>query len=297
MLTGLQGRIEKIVPRCPRRTTHKAEEHYRDQPMNTETSITPEEVHLWLAFPDEIRDPDLLAAYRDLMPAGERTRQQRFHFERHGHQYLIARALVRTTLSRYTGVAPEQWRFCINRYGRPEIESPAGLAPLRFNLSHTAGLVALAVVLKSDIGVDVEDTHRKRIGIELADRYFSETEARALHALPPSLQRARFFEYWTLKEAYIKAKGMGLSIPLEQFSFHMEDERPLRISFDPSLHDRPDVWHFWLMQPTEHHKAALALRQLREPPRISFRKVAPLAEEHPIEVVLLHTSRESRSSL
>lgn len=252
------------------------------------TSIMNEDVHLWFAFPEEIDDPALLTAYFEMMTPEERARQRRFHFERHRHQYLVARALVRTTLSRYTGTAPENWRFSVNRYGRPEIESPSGLAPLRFNLSHTGGLAALAVVLESDIGVDVEDTSRERSCVELAKRYFSKDEADALLELPPPLQCSRFFEYWTLKEAYIKARGMGLSIPLEQFSFHLEENRPLRISFDSSLHDRPDGWQFWLMQITNRYKASLALRRKScEPARISFRKVIPLVEERPFDITIL----------
>jgi len=257
-----------------------------------ETGITNEDIHLWLAFPEEIDDPELLAAYSGLMTPEERARGQRFHFERHRQQFLVARALVRTTLSRYTGTAPEQWRFSVNHYGRPEIESPTGLAQLRFNLSHTGGIAVLAVVLESDIGVDVEDTSRARPSVELANRYFSKSEAAALRELPPALQPGRFLEYWTLKEAYIKARGMGLSIPLEQFSFHLEDNGPLHVSFDASIHDRPDDWQFWLMQITERYKASLALRRnSRDPARLSFRKVVPLVSEQPLEVAVLRAPR------
>lgn len=259
--------------------------------------MMPEDIHLWMAFPEKICDPLLLTAYRELMTAEERKRQQRFSLERHRHQFLIARALVRTMLSRYSGVPPEQWRFSLNRYGRPEIASPGGLAPLRFNLSHTGGIVVCAVALERDIGVDVEDAHRSRIAMELAERYFSREEARDLNALPSSLRRDRFFEYWTLKEAYIKARGMGLSIPLERFSFHMRKGLPLRVSFDPSLHDRPDAWYFRLMQLTARHKAAIALRQrAEEPVRLCFREVIPLAEDHAVDIEVLHASHEIRES-
>jgi 4'-phosphopantetheinyl transferase len=263
--------------------------------VNVETSMEPDDVHIWMAFPDSIPDPALLAAYRELMTADERERQQRFRLERHRHQFLVARALVRTMLSRLGGAAPDRWRFSTNRHGRPEIVSPGGLPPLRFNLSHTEGIVVCAVAFERDIGVDVEDAHRKRIAMELADRYFSREEACGLHALPSSRQRDRFLEYWTLKEAYIKAKGMGLAIPLERFSFHMEEGLPLRVSFDASLHDQPDAWYFCLMQLTARHKGALALRQRAgEPVGLHFREVIPLAEDHAVDIEVLHTSREIR---
>lgn len=255
------------------------------------TSIANEDVHLWLAFPDEIHDPDLMSAYFEMMSPEERTRQQRFRFERHRHQYLVARALVRTTLSRYTGTAPQELRFSLNRYGRPEIDSSSGLLPLRFNLSHTDGLAALVVALADSIGVDVEDTSRERPGIELAHRFFSRSEADSLDALPPSGQQNRFYEYWTLKEAYVKAMGMGLSFPLEQFSFNLEENSPLRLSFGPSLPYQPEDWQFWLLRLSGHHTGALALnRKSLEPARIIFRKAVPMAWEQPLDITILRSS-------
>ena len=94
--------------------------------MNTMESICPGDVHVWIAFPDEIRDPALAAAYAGIMTEEERSRQQRYLREPHRHLAVVARALVRTTLSRYADVAPEQWRFSVNRHGRPEIAAPTG---------------------------------------------------------------------------------------------------------------------------------------------------------------------------
>jgi 4'-phosphopantetheinyl transferase len=243
------------------------------------------EIHLWLAFPDEIQDIALLSAYDKLMSEEERTHQQRFHFAKHQHQYLITRALVRTTLSRYTDVDPSHWQFDKNQYGRPEIHHSDGLPPLRFNLSHTDGLIICGVVLKQDIGVDVEDTERKGAPLEIADRFFSAQEVHDLNQVPDSEKRERFFNYWTLKESYIKARGMGLSLPLEQFTFLMsrteiQSHQPLRISFAPQLHDVPNQWQFWLLQATQRHQVAISLRRDEEVAyQLSLKKVVPLREE------------------
>ena len=237
------------------------------------------EIHLWFAFIDEIHNTEILAAYEKLLTKEEKARQGRFHFERHRRQYLVTRALVRTTLSRYTGVEPRDWRFSTNEYGRPEISAPGGLPLLRFNLSHTDGLIACAVVLKWDIGVDVEDMKRKGQTVEIAERFFSPMEVKDLRMLE-SGKRGRFFDYWTLKESYIKARGKGLSIPLEQFSFHISDKRPLRIFFGPRIKDDPSQWQFWLLRPTIRHKAALSLRRKKEKDCIlSIKRVIPLVEE------------------
>lgn len=258
--------------------------------MSRKSVISPEEIHLFLAFPEEIRDPQLLAAYREVMVQEEREKQQRFHFERHRHQYLIARVLLRTTLSRYTGIAPDELQFSINPYGRPELHAAEGLPPLRFNLSHTRGIVVCAVALEKDIGVDVEDTGRK-VGLELADRFFSDKEKRDLHAVDLSVRRTRFFEYWTLKEAYVKARGMGLAIPLDRFSFRIEEHRPLSISFENPSMDRPEEWLFWLLQAAERYRVGLAVRGgAHLHPVLSCRKVIPLAGESPVELAILHSS-------
>jgi 4'-phosphopantetheinyl transferase len=255
--------------------------------------MKPNEAHLWCAFPDEIRDDALLSRYRELMSPDEEKRHRRFHFEKHRRQYLVSRALVRTTLSRYTGIAPKDLLFAANAHGRPEIEvDPPCEPPIRFNLSHTDGLILFAVVLKSDIGVDVEDMDRRAVAAALADRYFSAREAEALRKLPENSRKARFFDYWTLKESYIKARGMGLSIPLDRFSFHMEGEEGIRISFDPRLRDVPEDWQFWLLSPTRRHTAALSIRRGSGMLyRLSIQKVVPLRGEEDLPVTIRRVSR------
>ena len=242
--------------------------------------IKSDEIHLWFALPDEIQDEALLEQYRLLLSPDEKERHQRFHFAKHRRQFLVAHALVRTMLSRFSGTAPEKLRFVQKRYGRPELATVEDFPPVRFNLSHTEGLIACAVVLKHDVGVDVEDMERKAITPGLAERFFSGREVEDLCHLPEPEKRDRFFDYWTLKESYIKARGMGLSIPLEQFSFHIADNRALRISFDPRLNDDPNRWQFWLMRPTRRHKAALSVcTDGNTTYRLIIKKTVPLSEE------------------
>ncbi len=217
--------------------------------------------HLWYVFPDTLRDSALLAAYHRLMTPEEQAQQQRYRFEKGRHEYLITRALVRTVLSRYVTIDPSLWRFDKNKYGKPAIASPKVVLPLSFNLSNTTGLIVCLVALEREVGVDVENMTRPGETVEIAEQFFSPTEVSALRTLPPISQRSRFFEYWTLKEAYIKARGMGLALPLEQFSFHLEKGQPVRISFDPRLQDNSDSWQFAQFQPTSHHQVAAAIRR------------------------------------
>jgi 4'-phosphopantetheinyl transferase len=224
-------------------------------------ALPPDEVHVWIVEPERIEDPRLLEAYLGLLSPEERDKQRRFHFERHRRQYLVSHALVRLTLSRYAPVRPEAWSFVTNEYGCPRVEG-GGLG-LRFNLSHTDGMAMVAVANNAEVGVDVENTGRPGETVALADRFFAPSEVVALRALEVGRQRERFFEYWTLKEAYIKARGMGLSIPLDQFAFELQPGQPPRISFDPRLVDEPDGWQFAQLRPSARHQAAVAARRSR----------------------------------
>jgi len=134
-----------------------------------------------------------------------------YHREEDRRRALVSRALLRETLSRYAPVRPEAWAFAPGAHGKPAISNPAGLR-LRFNLSHTGKLVACALTLDDEIGVDLEDTTRELDPFEIAERVFSREEIAAFRALAPESQRRRFFESWTLKEAYLKARGLGFEL-------------------------------------------------------------------------------------
>lgn len=219
-----------------------------------------DEVHVWYVPLDAIPHPAARAAYIGILDSVERARHQSFVFERNKHEYLVAHGLVRTTLSHYTGAAPGDWEFETSAQGRPEVRAPALDPPLRFSLSHTEGLVAAAFTLARSVGVDVESVQRRETPARVAEHSFSPAEVHSLRTLPPSEQRRRFFEIWTLKEAYIKARGMGLSLPLDKFSFDLDGSR-IRISIDPLLEDDPADWQFFLNKPTPVHQLALAVRR------------------------------------
>jgi 4'-phosphopantetheinyl transferase len=247
-------------------------------------ALPPDEVHVWIAEPERIEEPRLLEAYLGLLSPEEREKQRRFYFERHRRQYLVSHALVRLTLSRYAPVRPEAWSFVTNEYGCPRVEGE-GLG-LRFNLSHTDGMVTVAVANNVDVGVDVEDTSRQGETVALADRYFAPSEVVALRALSMERQRERFFEYWTLKEAYIKARGMGLLIPLEQFAFELQPGQPPRVSFDPRLGDEPAGWQFVQLRPSARHQAAVAVRRPRELAlKVRCQRTVPLEQDAPPELL------------
>jgi 4'-phosphopantetheinyl transferase len=158
------------------------------------------------------------------------------------------------------GVAPNELSFHIGEHGRPEIAGPSRALALRFNLSHTRGLVACGVACGHDIGVDVERIDREVALLGVARHVFSERENAGLLSLSGSAQRLRFFELWTLKEAYVKAIGKGLAAPLKSISFLPEANDPVAVHFAEQALDDPSAWCFRRHEPGPGHRLAVALR-------------------------------------
>lgn len=226
----------------------------------SESEVLPnDEVHVWCVSPDKMHDSGQLARFREMLSVEETARLARFVFGKHQHLYLVSHALVRSMLSAYAPVDSGGWRFVTNRYGKPSVAAPAEFRDLQFNLSHTDGLAACAVVRKSEIGIDVERVNRN-IELDIATRYFADTEVAQLHAFPGGEQPVRFFDFWTLKEAYIKARGLGLSLPLKQFAFELQSDGPPLFSAAGQLNDVPESWSFFQHWPTPDHRLAVAVR-------------------------------------
>lgn len=237
------------------------------------------EVHIFYVFAHDldIDDAEQTARYEAMLTADELDRYRRFVMAKTRHEHLLTRALVRSVLSRYAAVAPAEWRFDAGPHGKPFICQPELGWPLSFNLSNTDGLIACAVSWGADVGIDVEDAARSVECQVIASSYFAPVEARALLALPGARQRERFFVYWTLKESYIKARGLGLAIPLEHFWFSLGSPSQgnggsagaaaaplgadITIAFDPRLEDDPASWAFALLRASARHLMAVSVRR------------------------------------
>lgn len=248
-------------------------------------------VEVLAVCPMEIQDPALVEAYSALLTEDERTRQQAFVFAEHRHSYLVTRALIRWGLSRHIpGVEPAAWRFARNEYGRPRVEWPEAGRGLSFNLSHTAGLIVCAITAHRSVGIDVEAVDRRCEIEQIARRYFAPAEAAALGALPASSRRERFFEYWTLKEAYVKAQGAGLSLPLDGFAYAFHGAH-IHLEFTDLVDDDAEAWQMALLEPLPGYRAAVVLRHDRTAARVlSFWRAVPLERTEPLECRMLATS-------
>lgn len=209
----------------------------------------------WLAL-DAVA-AELWGDLASLIEDTERERAARFYFERDRQAYIAAHALARTMLSAEAPRPPADWRFTANDHGRPEVIRDPGVPPLRFNISHTHGLVAVGMTLEHDVGIDVEAIDPKRLNIDLAERFFAPAEVDLLRATSAEALTDHLFAIWTLKEACIKAMGRGLSVPLDAFALELD---PLGVQFAETLGENPAHWLLRRLAPTPAHTLALALR-------------------------------------
>jgi 4'-phosphopantetheinyl transferase len=249
--------------------------------------LPPDEIHLWLASTEEIYDAALLERYRTFLMPEERARELRFYFERDRRSYLLTRALVRTTLSRYLDVSAGQWQFEVGPFGKPRVVGPhPDCGTLEINISHSMGITVFALAAGRPLGIDVENRTRRAVSVGIADSYFAATEVRALRALPEAQQPDAFFDWWTLKEAYIKAIGKGLQVPLSAFAFDLDEPGRIRMHVDASLNDRAGNWDCWQFDLSPVHTAAICARRLSDrEPRLVMRQVVPLVEARELDTI------------
>jgi 4'-phosphopantetheinyl transferase len=223
----------------------------------TPTQSTDTQAHLWITKPGDIDDDSLLEQYQALLGDEELASYHDLLNADHKREYLISQAFLRDVLSYYSSSQPDQLCFERNASGKPGLkQAPADLQGLKFNLSHSAELIACAVTRVGDVGVDVEAFSAASNMVAVADHYFSAREVAALRQLPASEQERGFCKIWTLKEAYIKARGQGLALALDSFSF--DCLQPDRIEL--SEHEQPNsAWRFWSLQPLPDHLVAVAV--------------------------------------
>lgn len=213
-------------------------------------------VHVWMTVPPEVLSPTILEQSLGVLNRDEVETGQRFRFDKDRFLYVTAHSLLRTVLSNYAGLKPDEWLFQRNQYGKPFIVNP-GFEWLRFNLSHTHGLAACAITNGKNIGIDVERYDRMDDPSGIAQRYFSKRESTDLAILSNEEKRKRFIEIWTAKEAYIKAVGKGLSIPLNSFSILPKYDGKLHYQIEFEWETQNTDYEIHTLQPTVHHHLAV----------------------------------------
>lgn len=231
------------------------------------------EVHVWHANPSNFTDIDSINYFTDLLTSEELNRKNKFYFSDHQHHYLVTRALIRIVLSKYIShIRPEEWRFSANAYGKPYISNNRLQDALTFNVSHTHGAIVLALVKNTEVGIDIENKNRKTNINSIYQNAFSNDEILMLDNTPLNMKNELFFKLWTLKEAYVKARGLGLSLSFNQFSFSFPSNGRIFISFNVLIDDQPDNWQFveYAISPEYCLSLAVRLTQCHRFYNISF---------------------------
>jgi 4'-phosphopantetheinyl transferase len=216
------------------------------------------EVHLWYLPTTTFDDQELASRAAMVLSSQERVRAERFAFAKDQRSFLTAHWLLRSALSAYAPVPPQAWEFALRNRGKPFLTGPEDRLGLYFNLSHTPGMVACAVTMLGEVGVDVE-TVKCRDLMNLARRYFAPAEVSQMESLSLEDQGEAFFRFWTLKEAYIKATGSGLAMDLASFAFPNIQSDDITIEFAKDTDECPGDWHFYRHEPDPVHKIAVAV--------------------------------------
>jgi len=217
--------------------------------------IKPGQVDVWrIPLEDARLDPAVLF---EKISNTEQERARRFRFPVHRQRFIHAHAGLRNILSRYLGLPAQRLEFNHNAYGKPELSLDDGGDWLSFNLSHSHNLALVAVGVKSALGVDIEQIRADLADEKIAQRFFSAREVADLLSLPEDQRSQAFFACWTRKEAFIKALGQGLTMPLDAFDVSLLPGEPARI-----IQTRPDPaqalqWNLYSLWPMNGYIGAL----------------------------------------
>ncbi len=208
-----------------------------------------DEIHVWQAWLD--RGAEEVQRLEALLSPEETARANRFHFEQDRNHYVVGRAVLREMLGRYLEQVPSALEFSYGEHGKPALAGAAS-SSLSFNLSHSAGLAVYAFARERSLGIDVERVKPDFASEDIARRYFSTREVNDLLSIPETKRTESFFRCWTRKEAYIKARGEGLRIPLDSFSVSLLPAQPVEFvdGVEPG-------WHMAALDSPEGYAAAL----------------------------------------
>lgn len=209
------------------------------------------DVHVW-ASPLDL-DSLEYEKFWELLSGEEKDRANRFAFDHLRHRFVAAHGKLRQLIAKYLQVLPQRIVFQKNSHGKLYL----GGSPLHFNLSHSKNLALYAFTLNRAIGVDVEFIRQKIEAEEIAQRFFSEAEVRSLLSFAPERRTQAFFKCWTRKEAFIKALGLGIFYPLEQFEVDLvADFGSISLKVHDQLQAAVD-WQLWALKPESQFAAAV----------------------------------------
>ena len=224
------------------------------QQPSAHPKLTEGDVHLWRVCIADGHETDY---FREILTEDERIRAGEYYFEKDRRIFIISRGYLRIILADYLDASPEDLVFHVNRYGKPFLTEDIG-KPLRFNLAHSGDWIVYAFAMGSDIGIDIEKIRALEDQDKIIHRFFSDSEKAAFAGISPSQKEAAFFTCWARKEAFIKAKGKGLSCPLDSFSVAVTPGEPPVLEYAQDCHEAAH-WHIADIDVARGYASALAV--------------------------------------
>src|SRR2546426_1262254 len=223
--------------------------------------LRPGQMVLWTLLTDDTTDAETACRLQEILSADERNEARRFRRVTGRQRFVIARTLVRLALSHHFPIPAGDWRFDRDRNGRPFVVAPAISPPVRFSVSHTHGLVACLITLSAEAAVDVEKVEHSQDLAMVAREVLSPAEQGALSVLSGTDWTTRFFDLWTLKEAYAKARGLGLSLTLSDIGFEIKPDNTISTHFASQIDDDSSDWVFWQRHLSAQHTISVAAKK------------------------------------
>lgn len=219
--------------------------------------IDTKQIHIWRIWLD-LSDTQV-ESLRDLLSLDQIQRASKIRFPLDQKRFIAAHGVTREILSKYLTLAPNSIRYVYNKFGKPDLEEKSRSEGLRFNLSHSESVALLGISSGYCVGIDIERVRRDKATENIARRFFSPNEVEKIISHPKDQRVAAFYRCWTRKEAYIKARGKGLSIPLNQFEVSLSRGEPARIVNIQGNIDEAAHWSLHHLEPMEGYVAALAV--------------------------------------
>ncbi len=230
------------------------------------------DIHVWRARLD-LKEASV-RQLRTVLSEDERQRARRFHFEQDRRRFVVGRGILRSVLAQYLKRRPQDVDFWYEAAGKPHLAC-GGIEPkLHFNISHSHELALIALCLDHRIGIDIEFKNPDRATLDLARRFFAPEEVSALDQLPAEAQCDAFFAIWTMKEAYIKGRGEGVSLGLDTFAVTIGKETPPGLLRSAHGENEPQRWRFWTIDSGRSYAAAMTVEGAGER-RVSFWNATP----------------------
>ena len=229
-------------------------------PAPKDLRLADDEVHVWRA---QLELPSSeVQRLRGILTDDELDRAKRFFFETDRQRFIAARGTLRSILSPYIPITPGHLRFYYNQYGKPSLAPEFSSTLLNFNLSHSGSVALYAIARNMEIGVDIEHVRSDFEYDDIAKRFFSVNEAAILRTIPAEQKREAFYHCWTRKEAYIKAHGKGLSLPLDSFDVSFGPGEPPMLLVTQDEPQERSLWTLMDLKPGPGYVGAVAVKGL-----------------------------------